>query len=230
MAAIQLTYLLIGINVIVFFYLNSHPKTAERFILIADRVRRNKEYDRIFLSGFSHLDILHLLFNMLTLYFFGPSLEESIGATLYFLIFLGSIIAGNLYCLFMRKEDHNYAALGASGGVMGVIYAWILFRPDGMLSLFFLPIPIPGWFFGILFSILSIVLSQLPKAESARISHEGHLGGAFFGGMIAAILLYIQGEGFLANQIYFILGGLGPILIFALVKLFVPGSIYKHLR
>jgi membrane associated rhomboid family serine protease len=230
MAAIQLTYLLIGINVVVFLYLSNHPQTAVRFMLIADRVRRNKEYDRIFLSGFTHLDILHLLFNMLTLYFFGPSLEESIGATWYFLIFLGSIIAGNLYCLFMRKEDRNYAALGASGGVMGVIYAWILFRPDGMLSLFFIPIPIPGWFFGILFSILSIVLSQLPKSESARISHEGHLGGAFFGGMIALIILYFRGDGFLDSQIYFILGGLLPVLLFALVKWISPGSIYKHLR
>jgi membrane associated rhomboid family serine protease len=223
-----LTYVLIGINVLVFFYLQSNPLMVNRMLLISGRVTRNKEYDRLFLSGFTHVSFMHILFNCLTLYYFGRVVEIIEGGTLFLLIFLGSIIAGNLYSIFMRKEDSNYAALGASGGVLGVIFAFILRIPDAKLSLFLLPIGIPGWIFGIIFSITSIVLTQLPRAEEARISHEGHLGGALFGGLFALALQLP--DGLSPQQLYFVLGGIVPIALFALVKLLAPGSIYKHLR
>jgi membrane associated rhomboid family serine protease len=128
----------------------------------------------------------------------------------------------------MRREEPNYAALGASGGVMGIIYAFILLAPEARLSFFFIPVGIPGWLFGILFSVISIVLTQLPRAEEARISHEGHLGGALAGGLF---MLAILGNGNLVNsQLYFVLGGLLPIIGFLLVKLLLPKLLYRHLN
>src|SRR5688572_9578043 len=94
------THLLIGINVLVFFYLQNNPSQITRMMLITDRVLRNKEYDRLFLSGFTHADFFHILFNMLTLYFFGPTVEALIGKTFFLLLYLGAIVAGNLYCMF----------------------------------------------------------------------------------------------------------------------------------
>lgn len=197
-------------------------------MLQSARVWKNREYDRLFLSGFAHAGLMHLVFNMLTLFYFGPVIESIIGATLFLFLFLISIIAGNLYCLLMRKEESNYAALGASGGVMGIIYAFILLAPEARLSFFFIPVGIPGWLFGILFSVISIVLTQLPRAEEARISHEGHLGGALAGGIF--MLLVLGYDNLVNSQIYFVLGGLLPIVLFMLVKLLLPKLIYRHLH
>ncbi len=225
---LNFTYILIGINVLLFIAGNNQPQLIERMMLQSGRVRKYREYDRLFLSGFAHAGLMHLVFNMLTLYYFGPVIESIIGATLYLFLFLFSIIAGNLYCLVMRREEPNYAALGASGGVMGIIYAFILLAPEARLSFFFIPVGIPGWLFGILFSVISIVLTQLPRAEEARISHEGHLGGALAGGLF---MLAILGNGNLVNsQLYFVLGGLLPIIGFLLVKLLLPKLLYRHLN
>ncbi|MCC7299272.1 MAG: rhomboid family intramembrane serine protease [Bacteroidia bacterium] len=228
MNQLTITYLLMGINILVFFVTQNQPQVVQRMMLINGRVRFNKEYDRLFLAGFAHGGIGHLIFNMLTLYYFGPALEEAIGKTLFLLLFLGSIVGGNLYCMLMRKEDNHYAALGASGGVLGLIFAFILAAPDAKLYLFFVPIGIPGWIFGILFSISSIIFTQLPRGEEARISHEGHLGGALVGGLF---MLGIMGVSFLNNQqLYFVIGGLAPIVLFALIKLLAPQFIYRHRR
>lgn len=222
------TYILIGLNVLLFIAGSSQPNLINRMMLQSARVWKNREYDRLFLSGFAHAGLMHLVFNMLTLFYFGPVIESIIGATLFLFLFLISIIAGNLYCLLMRKEESNYAALGASGGVMGIIYAFILLAPEARLSFFFIPVGIPGWLFGILFSVISIVLTQLPRAEEARISHEGHLGGALAGGIF--MLLVLGYDNLVNSQIYFVLGGLLPIVLFMLVKLLLPKLIYRHLH
>lgn len=224
----NITYVLMAINVAVFLVAQNQPALLGRMTFMINRVKKYREYDRLFLSGFAHAGFLHLLFNMVTLYFFGPFVESAIGATLFLILYLLSIIGGNLYCMFMRREDYGYAALGASGGVLGVIYATIFIEPHVGLSLFLLPVSIPGWLFGILFSIISIWLTQLSRADEARISHEGHLGGALTGGMFVMVLL--AGSEFSVAQWYFIIGGIIPLILFPLVKLVAPGLLYRHLR
>jgi membrane associated rhomboid family serine protease len=223
---ISISVILIALNVLVFFWSNNHPHRLERMLFITNRIRFFKEYDRLFLSGFIHSGILHLLFNCLTLYFFGPVLESLIGPILFLLLYLGSIIGGNLYCLIMRYDEHSYAALGASGGVLGVIFAFILLNPFSVLSLMIFPIPIPAWLFGILFTLTSIVLSQLKQAQEARISHEGHLGGALIGTLIVFFSGLVDLE--IKQNIYFLLAGVLPIVLLALIKLFFPGILYKN--
>jgi len=93
---LNFTYILIGINVLLFIAGNNQPHLIERMMLQSGRVRKYREYDRLFLSGFAHAGLMHLVFNMLTLYYFGPVIESIIGATLYLFLFLFSIIAGNL--------------------------------------------------------------------------------------------------------------------------------------
>lgn len=222
------TYIIIGLNVVAFIITMNRPELIHRMMLLPARVLQNREYDRLFLSGFAHNGIMHLAFNMLTLYYFGPAVESAIGSTLFLLVFLLSIVGGNLYCMLMRREDRHYAALGASGGVLGIIYAMIMIQPDAELYLFFVPFGIPGWIFGILFTLGSIVLTQLPRAEEARISHEGHLGGAFIGGVF---ILALMGFGSLSpQQWYFILGGIVPLVLFATIKIIAPSLIYRHLK
>ena len=221
----NITWVLIAINVVVFFITQSNHEMLYRMTFIINRVKKAKEYDRLFLSGFAHAGLMHLVFNMLTLYFFGPFVESVVGPTWFLIVFLASIIGGNLYCLVMKNQNSEYAALGASGGVLGIIYAAILLLPNIGLSLFMLPISIPGWLFGILFSLISIALTQLKRGAEARISHEGHLGGALMGSLI--IMLRLGTLEYDSEQLYFLIGGVLPLVLFLVVKWISPKTLYR---
>lgn len=207
-------------NVLLFFVFQNNATLLNRMLFDIDAIRRKKEYDRIFLSGFAHFSFFHLLFNMLTLFYFGPYVEYQFGPLIFLLIFIASIAGGNVFTLIMKKDEPGYAALGASGGLFGVIYAFILANPYIKLSLFILPVGIPGWIFGILISLISIVLSQLPRSREAGISHEGHLGGALTGALIA--MAFMWDAEFDAARINFLLAGVLPVAAMLLIQILKP--------
>lgn len=214
-------------NVILFLVLQSNTHLLNRMLFDIGAIRRRKEYDRFLLSGFAHYSFFHLLFNMLTLYYFGPYVEYQFSSIFFLIVFIASIAGGNLFTLIMKKEDYSYAALGASGGLFGVIYAFILANPYAKLYLFILPVGIPGWIFGILISIISIVLTQLPRTHEAGISHEGHLGGALTGAIIALTAMW--GEPLGQAQWLFLLAGVLPVALFLLVQHYRP-DLLKSIR
>lgn len=82
-------------------------------------------YIRIITSGFLHAGLLHLLFNMYALYVIGPQLESFFGKTKYIIIYLGSIIFGNLLSLLFLNG--NYISCGASGAIFGLLGALVYF-------------------------------------------------------------------------------------------------------
>ena len=88
---------------------------------------RKGEQIRMFSSGFLHADFSHLIFNMLTLYFFADVVIYSIGFIKFLIIYLASLIIGNLLSFYFHKNEYHYSAIGASGAVMGVLYSSILF-------------------------------------------------------------------------------------------------------
>ncbi|MFE3847833.1 rhomboid family intramembrane serine protease [Flavobacterium sp. LB3P45] len=144
---------------------------------------RAGEQIRMFSSGFLHADFPHLIFNMLTLYFFAPVVIEYLGEFSFALIYIGSLIFGSLLTMILHKNDYSYRAVGASGAVTGVLYSAILLQPDMMLGLFFV-IPIPAYLFGILYLMYSIYGM---KAKNDNIGHTAHFGGAIGGYMITLI-------------------------------------------
>lgn len=214
-------------NVLVYIAMQSNPSMVYKMIFINGAVRKQAEYSRLIASGFAHAGPLHLLFNMLTLYFFGPYVEAIYGPLTFLGIFLGSVLGGNLFCMLLFREDEHYSALGASGGLFGVVYAFIWAMPEVRLSLMIIPVPIQGWIFGITITLISIALTQAKRGHEANISHEGHLGGALTGG-IAGIFLNPKTP--YLHEWYFITGGLLPIALLALVKLMAPQILYKHRR
>ncbi|ESU18623.1 rhomboid family protein [Flavobacterium cauense R2A-7] len=142
---------------------------------------RAGEHIRMITSAFLHADIGHLFFNMLTLYFFAPVVIGYFDSLSFLIIYAGSLIAGSLFTLYFHKNDYHYRAIGASGAVTGVLYAAILLQPNMSLYLFFIPIPIPAYLFGIgylLYSIYGI------KAKNDNIGHTAHFGGAIGGYVI----------------------------------------------
>ncbi len=141
------------------------------------------EQIRLISSGFLHVDMGHLFFNMVTLWFFAPLVLAYLGNWTFVLVYMGSLIFGNLLTLLFNKNNYSYRAVGASGAVTGVLYSAILLQPDMMLGLFFV-IPIPAYLFGILYLLYSIYGM---KSKNDNIGHSAHFGGAVGGYVITLI-------------------------------------------
>ena len=145
---------------------------------------RAGEQMRMITSAFLHADIGHLIFNMLTLFFFAPVVTEYLGNLSFVIVYFGSLVFGSLLTMLFHKDDYSYRAVGASGAVTGILYSAILLRPDMSLYLFFIPIPIPAYIFGICYLLYSIYGM---KAKNDNIGHTAHFGGAIGGYLITLI-------------------------------------------
>lgn len=172
---------------------------------------RSGEQIRMLSSGFLHADIGHLVFNMITLYFFAPVVSGYLGNFMFVIIYFASLIFGSLLTLVMHKNDYNYRAVGASGAVTGVLYSAILLRPDMMLGIFFI-IPMPAYVFGILYLLFSIYGM---KAKNDGIGHSAHFGGAI-GGYLITLLVYP--DLIVLHPLMVVLLTIPILLLFILVK------------
>ena len=88
--------------------------------------------------------------------------------------------------LYFHKDENYYSAVGASGAVTGILYSAILLEPDMSLFIFFIPIPIPAYLFGIAYLLCSIYGM---KKQLGNIGHDAHFGGAIGGYVVTLILL-----------------------------------------
>jgi membrane associated rhomboid family serine protease len=173
---------------------------------------RSGEQIRMLSSGFLHVDIMHLGFNMLTLWFFAPVVLNWLGNFSFVLVYFGSLIFGSLLTMLFHKNDYSYRAVGASGAVTGVLYSAILLQPNMMLGIFGI-IPIPAYLFGILYLLYSIYGM---RAKNDNIGHTAHFGGAVGGYLITLIkyptLVYDQ-------TLMVILLAIPIIILFIMAKL-----------
>jgi len=146
-------------------------------------IQRGQKY-RIFTSAFLHGDISHLVFNLLTLYFFAPVVITYFGWFSFLIVYFISLVCGSLLSLKIHEKQPYYSAIGASGAITGVLYAAILLNPDAQLGLFFV-IPMPAYVFGIGYLLYSIYGM---KQQNDLIGHTAHFGGAI-GGLLAVLIL-----------------------------------------
>ena len=140
--------------------------------------------ERMLTSGFLHVDIAHLFFNMFTLYFFADVVINWFGPGKFIIIYFISLLAGSLLALFFHKNEPYYSAVGASGAVTGILYAAILLQPNDSLGIMFIPIPIPAYVLGIGYLLYSIYGM---KSRLGNIGHTAHFGGAI-GGYVTTLL------------------------------------------
>ncbi|WP_115462927.1 rhomboid family intramembrane serine protease [Winogradskyella aurantiaca] len=178
------TIIIIAANVLVSFKGFNDRLFFEKFKFNIGAIRRGEQV-RMVSSGFLHADTTHLLFNMITLYFFADVVLQGLGNFNFILIYLGSLIVGNLLSFFFHKDEYWYSAIGASGAVTGILYAAILIRPEMSLYLFFIPIPIPGYIFGVAYLLYSIYGM---KSRSGNIGHDAHFGGAVGGYFLTLVM------------------------------------------
>lgn len=159
----------------------------DKFKFQVNRILEGEQI-RMITSGFLHADWLHLGFNMYTLYLFGGIVTGRLGNIKFLLIYFGSLLAGSLYSLYFHKKEPYYSAIGASGAVSGIVYSAIMLYPKMELMMLPIPIPLPGYVFGVGYLLYSIYGM---KKQLGNIGHSAHLGGAI-GGFLLTILLFPQ--------------------------------------
>lgn len=185
-----MTLLLLLINVLVSGYaLFSDPSLIDRLGFRPQRIIQHKEYYRFITAGFVHVGIGHLAVNMLTLYFFGPALEPVLGGIGFLILYFGAELAAHALTFWFQRDNVQYNAVGASGAISGVVFAYCLFDPFAQIYLFF-AIPMRIWLFAILYVGISIYAMKQAQEQGkvGGIAHEAHLGGAL-GGVLVTIAL-----------------------------------------
>ena len=188
-----ITLVIIGITTLISYRAFNDPVLKMRLIHNPYKVKHGKEYHRLLTSGFIHADFTHLLFNMLTFFFFGPVVEqilaaihgEILGGVIYVLFYLISIVFSDLSSVVRFGDAPGYNSLGASGAVSAVLFFSILFDPLRDLLLYFV-LPIPGFILGALYLVYSYFQG---KRMADNINHNAHLYGAI-AGIVFAIATY----------------------------------------
>ena len=186
-----ITVAIIAANVIISYKGFNDYSFFDKYKFQVGSIKRGEQI-RLFSSGFLHADVQHLLFNMFALYLFADQVIFEIRQTGFLIVYIGSLLAGNLLSLFFNKNNYNYSAIGASGAVTGILYSAILLNPKKEYYFIFLPsrigdidLGIPGYILGISYLLYSIYGM---KNRIGNIGHDAHFGGAI-GGYVITLLL-----------------------------------------
>ena len=178
------TLMLLIITAITSIAAFSNPNLYHNMIFNPYIIKREKQFYRFITSGIIHADWNHLIFNMITLYFFGRAVEPafkvlfgSMGGVYFLLMYIGGLIVSSISTFIKHKDHSYYNSLGASGAVSSVLFSFILFAPWENVYLFF-AIPIPGIVLAVLYLWYS---SHMSKKGGDNINHEAHYYGAIFG-------------------------------------------------
>lgn len=206
----SITIIIIAANVMVSLKGLNDYGFLDKYKFHIGAVQRGEKI-RLFSAGFLHVDMQHLLFNMITLFFFANIVIDYLGTSGFILVYVGSLLFGNLLSLYFHKNEYHYSAVGASGAVTGILYSAILLQPGMTLGLYFI-ITIPAYVFGIAYLLYSIYGM---KKRIGNIGHDAHFGGAI-GGYIITLLLapWIFG----ANLLMVGLLAIPIVLLFGLKK------------
>ncbi|MGQ1947055.1 rhomboid family intramembrane serine protease [Geofilum sp. OHC36d9] len=162
----------------------SRTELMYRFQLNAWSVVHRKQYVRLLMHGFLHVDWMHLLVNMYVLYSFGYAVIfyfqhylPGLSGLRFLLLFVTAIPLSSMYSVWKNRDNPNYNAVGASGAVSAVVFASIFFDPYNPI-LFFFAIKIPGIVFGVLYLIYS---AYMARKQVDNVGHDAHFWGAVYG-------------------------------------------------
>ena len=181
------TFVLIGLTVLVSWQAFNNRALLERLLLWPPAIDRHRQYDRLVTHGFVHADMQHLLFNMITLFFFGRAIEpvfvDRIGQLGYAAFYLSAIVMAIMPTYFRHQKDAGYRSLGASGAVSAVLFSFILFAPWSLIFVFFIPVP------AIIYAALYVGYSiWMDRRGGDNVNHSAHLWGAAYGILFTVLM------------------------------------------
>ncbi|TGK41157.1 rhomboid family protein [Leptospira andrefontaineae] len=163
-------------------------KFIDKYLLSSEGVLFRKQYYRIISSAFVHADWPHLIFNMASFALFAFDFEKEQGILKLLLVYFSSVIGGSIFGLINNQRNPDYQAVGASGGISGLVFASILSSSPFSIILYIpLAIEIPDWVYAYLFLSISYIGMQMKKGN---IGHDAHLGGAIVGIIFITLLSY----------------------------------------
>jgi membrane associated rhomboid family serine protease len=175
-----ITLLIIAVTCIVSFMALNNGRLMEDLILWPPAIEKKKEYHRLVTYGLIHADFGHLLFNMITLFFFGRVMEgfyaDRLGKTGLLLFYIGALVISILPTYLKNRHNASYRSLGASGAVSAVLFAFILLAPWARIVVFVLPMP------AIIYAVLYVAYSiWMDRHGRDNVNHSAHLWGAAYG-------------------------------------------------
>ncbi len=183
------TLALIALTCAASFFAWKQPDLLQRLILWPPAIARGKEYWRLLSYGFVHADGQHLLFNMITLYFFGSAMENyltQLGLPWpwgFVGFYLSALLVSILPSYLRHRADPNYCSLGASGAVSAVLFSFILIQPWSLIIVFVVPVP------AIIYAVLYVGFSiWMEKRGRDNVNHSAHLWGAGYGVLFTVLL------------------------------------------
>jgi membrane associated rhomboid family serine protease len=178
---------IIAVTCVVSFAGFSNPRLIDRLILWPPAITRGREYWRLASCGLIHADGQHLLFNMITLYFFGGLIERfyasRVGGIGYLLFYVGGLVVSSLPSWQRHRDDAGYRSLGASGAVSAALFAFILLQPWATIYVFVVPVP------AIVYAVLYLAYTiYMDRQRTDRINHSAHLWGAMYGIVVTGLV------------------------------------------
>jgi len=175
-----ITLVIIAITCVVSFMAFKNSRLMNDLILWPPAIARQREYHRLVTYGVVHADFGHLLFNMITLFFFGRVMEGFYSARLgtfgFALFYIGGLVVSILPTYLKNRGNPNYRSLGASGAVSAVLFAFILLAPWSRIIV--LVIPMPAIIYAVLYTGYSIYMD---RRGQGNVNHSAHLWGAAYG-------------------------------------------------
>src|SRR3984885_9362612 len=159
-------------------------KVIERAVLRPYAIARGSDYATLLTSGFVHADVGHLVFNLITYYSFAFGLQRAVGDLRFEVLYFCGLLVSNIGTCIKHRNEPNYASLGASGAILAVLFASIVYFPHQRLVILPLPIPIPAPLFALIYLAFSYYSSRNSKD---RINHDAHIAGALTGVAFVAL-------------------------------------------
>ena len=193
--------LIFGITLVSSFIAFSNPHIFNSWKLNPHNFVHYRKYYTVITSGLIHGDYMHLIFNMLTFYYFAFACEAEMGSLAFAALYIVSLVTSDISTIIKYRNTPSYSSLGASGAISAIIFAMIIFRPDMQMGLIFLPIMVPGPVFGLIYILFSMYAG---RRGQGNINHFAHLWGAATGVLFTIL--------FFPERFLVFLGSIGGML------------------
>ena len=156
-------------------------------VLWPPAISRKHEYHRLVTYGLVHADFGHLLFNMVTLYFFGRIMENFFSARVgpfgFALFYIGGLVVSILPSYLKNRDSLQYRSLGASGAVSAVLFAFILLAPWQLIIV--LVVPLPAIVYAVAYTAYSVYMD---RRGDGYVNHSAHLWGGAYGVLVTLLI------------------------------------------